>query len=88
MISKMASSFDILRLESTSRNPSLALRVAHFKTRAPGDESGTNSDYLEEQSASVLDCAHPTPRNIWGSFFRTLIRDSICIINIFRNNYK
>ena len=36
----------------------------------------------------MLDCAHLTPHNIWGSFFRTLIRDFICIINIFRNNCK
>lgn len=36
----------------------------------------------------MLDCVHPTPHNIWGSFFRTLIRDCICIINIFRNNWK
>lgn len=60
----------------------------HAENKSPGEESGTNRDYLKEESASTLDCAHPTPHNIWGSFFRTLIRDSICIINIFRNNCK
>lgn len=82
------SSFSVLPLESASTEPLSGSQGGTLKTRPPGEESGASSDYLEEESASTLDCAHPTPHNIWGSFFRILIRDAICIINIFRLNCK
>lgn len=87
LISKIPSSLSVLLFESAPQNPSLALKVAYWKPE-PQVRNLVPTVITCRKSASLLDCAHPTPHNIRGSFFRTLIRDSICIINIFRNNCK
>lgn len=70
MIPKITSSFTFCRWKGLPE-PLSGSQGGPFKTRAPGEESGADSGYLEEQSASMLDCARLTPHNIWGSFFRT-----------------
>ena len=70
------------------QNPSLALKVAHWKQDPQVRSLAPTVITWRKSQQARLDCAHPTPHNIWGSFFRTLIRDSICIINIFRLNCK
>lgn len=68
MISKITFSSKVPQLKSTATESLSSSQGGTLKTRVPGDESGTNSDYLGEESASILDCAHPTPQ-IYGVLF-------------------
>lgn len=53
MISKITYSFNILQWESVPE-PLPHPQGGTRETRAPGDESGTNSDYLEDPSQACL----------------------------------